>query len=81
MSLKGVSYFRGCQSMIQFVNILMSVLKSQVQRRLEWNPFLKEDGEGGANDDSLDVTGEREDAMMTDQNGNMIVLTGTALSE
>jgi hypothetical protein len=59
----------------------MSVLKSQVQRRLEWNPFLKEDGEGGANDDSLDVTGEREDAMMTDQNGNMIVLTGTALSE
>jgi DNA-directed RNA polymerase I, II, and III subunit RPABC2 len=41
----------------------------------------EEDGEGGADDDGLDVTGEREDAMMADQNGDMVVSTGTAPSE
>jgi DNA-directed RNA polymerase I, II, and III subunit RPABC2 len=41
----------------------------------------EEDGEGGADDDGLDVTGEREDAMMADGNGDMVVSTGTAPSE
>lgn len=39
-----------------------------------------EDGEGGADDDGLDVTGEREDAMMA-EGGDMVVPTGTAPSE
>jgi DNA-directed RNA polymerase I, II, and III subunit RPABC2 len=39
-----------------------------------------EDGEGGADDDGLDVTGEREDAMMA-EGGDMVVSSGTAPSE
>jgi DNA-directed RNA polymerases I, II, and III subunit RPABC2 len=40
-----------------------------------------EDGEGGADDDALDVTGERgEDSMMV-EGGDLVVSTGTAPSE
>jgi DNA-directed RNA polymerase I, II, and III subunit RPABC2 len=40
----------------------------------------EEGGEGGNDDDVLDVTGEREDAMMV-QGGDLVVSTGTAASE
>ena len=40
----------------------------------------EEDGDGGADDDALDVTGEREDSMIVD-GGDMVVSTGTAPSE
>jgi DNA-directed RNA polymerase I, II, and III subunit RPABC2 len=40
----------------------------------------EEDGEGGADDDGLDVTGEREDAMM-EEGADVLVSTGTAPSE
>lgn len=40
----------------------------------------EEDGEGGADDDALDVTGERNDAMM-EEGGDVVVATGTAPSE
>jgi DNA-directed RNA polymerases I, II, and III subunit RPABC2 len=39
------------------------------------------EGGGGMMDDGLDVTGERDDAMMTTQDGDVIVSTGTAPSE
>lgn len=39
----------------------------------------EEDGEGGADDDALDVTGEREDMIV--EGGDMVVSTGTAPSE
>ena len=41
----------------------------------------EDDGEGGADDDGLDVTGEREDSMMVEGGGDMVVSTGTAPSE
>eukprot|EP00980_Cylindrotheca_fusiformis_P006706 scaffold1398_cov116-Cylindrotheca_fusiformis.AAC.23 len=40
---------------------------------------VEEDGEGGADDDALDVTGEREDMIV--EGGDMVVSTGTAPSE
>lgn len=39
-----------------------------------------EDGDGAADDDALDVTGEREDSRMVEGDG-MVVSTGTAPSE
>jgi DNA-directed RNA polymerase I, II, and III subunit RPABC2 len=41
---------------------------------------VEEDVDGGDDDDALDVTGEREDAMM-DEAGDVVVATGTAPSE
>jgi DNA-directed RNA polymerase I, II, and III subunit RPABC2 len=38
------------------------------------------DGEG-VDDDGLDVTGDRDDGLMSEGNGNMVVSTGTAAAE
>lgn len=40
-----------------------------------------DDDDDGVDDDGLDVTGDRDDGVLSEVNGNMVVSTGTAAAE